>query len=391
MKASLLYLLNDFSNASNNRRALNLIRKLDADRYEFHVNSVKQHHGPMESKFQNAGAKVVFFDYPERRTKIVSQLVQYVREHNIHILHTHNLRADLIGAIVAIISRQVILLSTKCNMSYVPGQRNWLFKNILYWPVMYIPDQLITVSDSLRHQIISRLRIHPDRVSTIYTGIPLETYFQPDTRIETRKQFGFSSHDVIITYVGRLVESKDLVSLIHAASLILAQQREIHLLIVGDGPLLPNLKAYTKELGIQPNIIYTEFRSDIPEILAATDIFVLPSIREGLPQSLIEALAARKAVITTHVGGIVEIIEPNVSGLIVQSRDPAALAEALCSLIDNPDLREELGENGRSIVNQKFNLETMVNDYDKLYRKFLNKSSIQNLNSPTSESRESIQ
>lgn len=391
MKTRVLYLLNDFTDASINRRALNLVNELDVDRYNFHINCVKQIHGPLESHFMRAGANVIFFDHPLKTIGIASKIVEYVRENDINIIHAHNLRADVIGGMTSLVSGQVILISTKCNMSYMPGQRDWLLKNVFYWPVIFLPDHVITVSEDLRQQFISRLRINPNKVSTIYTGIDLEKYFQPDSRNEIRNQFGHSPEEIILTYVGRLIEGKDLDGLLTSASIVLSQYKEVNFLFVGDGPHMSSLKTHAKKLGIQSKVTFTGFRKDIPKILAASDIFVFPSIREGLPQSLIEAMAAGKPVVTTNAGGILEIVEPNVSGLVVPPHDPDLFAKAICTLIEQKDLREELAKNGKTFVNQRFKLETMVNEYDRLYRSCLDNSLFKNTKILKSKSSENIQ
>lgn len=258
-------------------------------------------------------------------------------------------------------------------MSYIPGQKGWLLRNLFYWPAMYLPDQVITVTDALQHQVISRLRLNPGRVDTIHTGIAIEDYYKPKARFACRESLGLAPGDFVVSYTGRLVGGKGLDYLLHAASKVLAQQERSYFLIVGDGPLKVPLQRLAQELGIASHVILTGFRRDIPEILAATDVFVLPSLSEGLPQSLMEGMAAGKAVVATPVGGVLELIEPGVTGLIVPPHSPAALAEAVCGLLNDRRQREEVGQRARSYVSRNFSIHRMVAAYDALYQSHLTK------------------
>lgn len=369
-RAILLYLVNGFSDASSNRLILNLVKGLDKDKYDVHVGCVKRVDGPMAARFQRAGAKVINFGrVGYLNLNVIPQLIRYIHAYDIQIVHTHVLRSDLLGGLATRLAHRPLLFSTKHNLSYVRGQRGWLLRNFFYWPTMYLPDQVITVTDALRRQVILRLRLDPDRVITIHNGIAVEDYYKPNARLACRQSLGLGPEDLVVSYAGRLVEGKGLDCLLYAARQVLAQQEvRSYFLIVGDGPLKTPLQRLAQELGIASHVIFTGFRHDVPEILAATDVFVLPSLSEGLPLSLLEAMAGRKAVIATPVGGVMELIEPNVTGLIVPPSSPRALAEAVCQLLDNGRQREEMGRHAQAYVSRNFSTHRMVSAYDALYQ-----------------------
>ena len=373
-RATLLHLVNGFSDASSNRLILDLVKGLDRDKYDVHVGCVKRADGPMAARFQRAGAKVVNFGMAGYLDlEVIPQLTHYIHAHDIQIVHTHVLRADVLGGLAAWLVHHPLLFSTKHNMSYVRGQKGWLLRNLFYWPVMYMPDQVITVTDALRRQVISRLRLDSGRVITIHNGIAVEDYYRPNARVTCRESLGLGPRDFVVGYTGRLVEGKGLDCLLHAACQILAQQPKSYFLIVGDGPLKASLQHLAQELGIASHVILTGFRHDIPEILAATDVFVLPSLSEGLPLSLLEAMSAGKAVVATPVGGVMELIQPNVTGLIVPPHSPKALAEAVCQLLDHRRQCEEIGRHARAYVSRSFSIHHMVSAYDTLYQTHLAK------------------
>ncbi len=368
-----LHLVNEFNPASTNRRVKNLITGLDRDRYINHVGCVKRPDGPMADEFQEVGAKVINFGKSAGKFgyKLFPQLARYIREQHIDIVHTHALRADLMGGLAVRLMRdRPILFASKGNTSYIPSQKGWLARNILYWPVMYLPDKIITVSEAMRNQIIARLRLNPNRIMALHTGIESDSFYKPETRNACREKLGIAPGDFVATYTGRLVTGKGLDDLLCAVHQLADLQKQCRVLIVGEGPLRDPLQKLAQELDVAPHVDFIGFRSDIPEILAATDVFVLPSLSEGLPQSVMEAMSAGKAIVSTSVGGVVELIEPETekTGILVPPRNPQALAEALGRLCDNQHLCEELGMNARAFVRRHFSTERMVRGYDKLYQ-----------------------
>jgi glycosyltransferase involved in cell wall biosynthesis len=321
-RAALLHLVNGLVDSSVTRLILDLVKRLGKERYEFHIGSLSYVDDGMEAEFQRAGAKVVNFGMTGRLDlRVIPQLVSYIDTNNIRLVHTHVLRPDFVGGVAARLSRDPLLFSTKHNIGYIRGQSGWILRNLIYWPLMYLPDQVVTVTE-----------------------------------------------DLVVTYAGRLVSGKGLDCILAAARQLLARQPDCYFLIVGDGPLREVLQRRAQELGVASHVIFTGFRVDIPEILAATDVFVLPSLSEGMPKSLLEAMGAAKPVVATPVGGVLELVEHDVTGLTVPPRDPTALADAIWSILGNPSRREELGRQARAYARRNFSIERMVSAYDSLYQ-----------------------
>ena len=241
-------------------------------------------------------------------------------------------------------------------------------ESFLYWLCMYLPDQVITFTDALRSKLIRYLGINPYRVIFIPNGIPVDDYYKPMNSLDCRKRFGISSSDFVFTYTGRLVEGKYLDYFLQAASEVLKQKRKVKLLIVGDGSLNSFLQSLSNDLGIASHVIFAGFCDDIPNILATTDIFVLPSLTEGLPLSVMEAMAACKAVIATPVGGVTELIQDKINWLLVPSGNPLILTKAILDLINNRQRCEELAYSARDHAVKNFDIQSNVKAYDQLYR-----------------------
>ncbi len=368
---AVLFILNYLGQASVTRRTLALIGGL-RDRYDFHVACIKVAGGPGWQAFEQVGAKVVIL--PGGRLpnfQAIPRLVRYIRAHAIRIVHTQVLGPDVIGGIAARLAGQTLLFSTKPNMHYVSGQGLSLLRNLPYWAAMYLPDQVIAVSEAMRREVMARLGLSPERVVAIPTGIDVASFDCPQARAASRERLGLASDDLAVVYAGRLAGGKGLEVLLEAVQHVAAVEDRIRLVVIGDGPLEARLRELARQPGLVGRTVFTGFRLDVPDLLAAADMFVLPSLTEGLPQSVMEAMAAGKAVIATSVGGVPELVEPEVTGLLVPPRDVQALASAILRLAGDQTLRESLGAHGRAVARRWFGVERMVEAYDALYQAHL--------------------
>jgi len=169
--------------------------------------------------------------------------------------------------------------------------------------------------------------------------------------------------------VGRLKAPKDFMTLVRALAALPAESFEA--LIVGDGPDLPELEAEIRRLGIEDHVELAGERSDVPELLAASDVFVLSSRSEGLPVSVLEAMAAELPVVASAVGGLAELVEDGETGILVPAGDESALAQALRTLVGDPGLRRKLGAAGRARAEAQFDLDAFRRAHLELYHRQL--------------------
>ncbi len=371
-RIKIFYLVNEFADGSSNNLILTLMRGMDPSCFEYHVGGLKAIGGPMEEQFAGVGATVVSFGLPQGRPGLggVRRIAKYIEQNQIQIVHTHVLRPDILGGFAARLAHRPAVLSTKHNMAYVRGQSSWLMRNLFYWPAMYLSDQIITVTEALRQQAIARLRINPARVTTIHNGIDAERYYRPDARAATRAALGLDPDAFVITYTGRLIGGKGLEDLLRAARPLVERHPACRVLIVGEGELLARLQQLAGELGLLSHVIFAGFRRDVPEVLAASDAFVLPSFSEGLPLSVLEAMAAGKPVVVSRVGGVPEIVADGETGLMIEPGDVPGLTAALLSLIEDPARREALCVRGRQHVRDHFSVPSMVARYQDLYQAY---------------------
>src|SRR5690606_35885559 len=210
--------------------------------------------------------------------------------------------------------------------------------------------------------------VDPARAVTVLNGIPVGR-FRPDDarRRAARTQLGLADDAPVIGSVGRLVELKNHRLLIACMPALLAVHPAVRLVLVGDGPMLAELRACAQSLGVAGHVVFAGAHDDVAGLLPALDIFALPSRTEGLSIALLEACAAQRAVVATAVGGNPEIIEDGVTGRLFASEDQARLCALLLELLDDAPQRQRLGEAARRWVQANASVEALAARYREVY------------------------
>jgi glycosyltransferase involved in cell wall biosynthesis len=223
---------------------------------------------------------------------------------------------------------------------------------------------MVAVSEDVRNFLTKQVGIKENHVRTIRNGIDVKAYagrFGED-RVQEKKRKNF-----VIGSVGSLYPVKGHTYLLKALAIVLKTRRDVVCRIAGQGQLLSHLQAEATDLGIANQVEFLGLRDDIPQFLQGIDVFVLPSLSEGLPLSILEAMAAGKPVIATNVGGVSEVIEDRRTGFIVPPKDPEALANRILRVLTDQAVAEGLGTAGKKKVERDFSLETMTKQYEALY------------------------
>jgi glycosyltransferase involved in cell wall biosynthesis len=225
-------------------------------------------------------------------------------------------------------------------------------------------DCVVFHSEGERSNFIRELGFIPQKSEVILTGIPVEKFSR---RIKSTKHaFGIPENSIVVGFIGRFVEVKGIEYLVRAAALL--EDKDVRFMLVGDGPQKVQIQSLLKSLGLESRFIFTGFTRDIPEALAAMDIFVISSLSEGLPTSLLEAMAAGKACVVTDIGLPVKDGE---TGIVVRPKDPESLAHALESLIKNQGLRKRLGRSGQRFVLENCTQEKSAKKHFEMFARLL--------------------
>ncbi len=237
---------------------------------------------------------------------------------------------------------------------------------------------LVAVSESVKESL-AKQGIPPDRVRVIPNGIDVQSYDRAVERDRIVRELDLPFEGAIVGYVGRLSEQKGLRELLQAATSVCAQISLAHFLIVGEdhvsgGRYCRELEQVAVRLGLDRRVRFLGYRADAARLMYALDIFVLPSWIEGMPVTILEAMAAGKPVVATPVGGVPEVVVEGETGLLVPPRDPDRLAEAITFLIKNPEIARRMGEAGRERVRQHFSEQRMIDQVMTMYEETTRKS-----------------
>nr|WP_242836758.1 glycosyltransferase family 4 protein [Desulfotomaculum nigrificans] len=308
---------------------------------------------------------------PGKDYAAVRTLTKYLHKSETMILHAHSSKGALVGRLAAIIARTPVVIFTAHNSIFYEEWPRWkkkLFATVERFLARFT-DRIITVSEALKQELIEQENIPAKQLTTIYNGIDTDKFSAQVDTLAIRKSLNIPELGPVIGTIARLAPQKGVSYFLKSASLL--KEYQANFLVVGDGPLRQDLEQEAAELGLQNRVTFAGRRENIAEILAAIDIFVLPSVTEGLPLTILEAMAAGKPVVATRVGGIPEAIQEGKTGIVVPPKDPEALAVALAGLLGERERAVRMGINGQKFVQEKFGVAGMVNRTMELYQQLL--------------------
>lgn len=249
-----------------------------------------------------------------------------------------------------------------------PRSRPALHFRLMAWALRRA-RRVIAVSEVTRRHYLERARLRPERVVTMYNGID-PTAFQagPEDREAARRELGLDPDAPVLVTVAVQREPKGIQHMLAALPEVAAAFPAVRYLLVGDGPHRPALEEQVRALGLDGRVLFAGARDDVARMLAAADLFVLPSLTEALPTVLAEAMAAGRPIVATTVGGIPEMVRHGEAALLVPPADPKALAAAVCRLLANPRQAAAMGRSGRRLVAERFDIRTQARALADDYR-----------------------
>ncbi|HEU4537198.1 MAG TPA: glycosyltransferase, partial [Polyangiaceae bacterium] len=293
---------------------------------------------------------------------VIGDIAQFLRASKADVMHAHNVAPLVFGGLARRLAwSSAPLVYSEHNQIYsaTPAQRR---KFRVY---VRLADHVVAVSEDLRAALLRDFSL---RSRVIYNGVDGARFrHDPAARERLRRELGCAEGDFLVGTGVVLSEQKGVPYLLGAARRVLAAAPEVRFVVAGDGPSRPELERRAEALGLGGRLRFLGYRRDIPDFLSAIDLYVLPSLWEGLPLSLLEALAAGKPVVATRVGGNAEIIEQGVNGRLVPARDEVALAEAVLGVRNDGALLAAAAERGRARFERLFSVEAMVSAHERLY------------------------
>ena len=365
-KIKIMQVTHDLNYGGLQRLVVDISRNLDKSRYQVSVCALREA-GHLEDELRKEGIKVIKLSPANNGVDYLSfwKLFKIFREERPDIIHTHNTQPFVEGGIAAILAKVPVHIHTDHGRQF-PDRRRYMFAE---WVLSHFVNQIVAVSENLKKDISRYEGIRPDKIKVILNGINGSKYNNKIDKNKKRRELGIDNkHNIILGFVGRLSPEKGLIYLIKAMETLVKEFPNLLLLIAGEGALLEELKREAIALGMEQNIRFLGPRSDINEILSLLDIFILPSLREGLPLVLLEAAAASLPIVATDVGGNKQVVKHGTNGLLVKHGDAASLYNAIKELIMNEGMRKEFGRESFDLFINSFTIEKMIKEYETIYQ-----------------------
>jgi len=281
------------------------------------------------------------------------------------IVHSFLFRANILARIAGYLTGIPIIIS---SVRVMGGEKKYF--HYVEMITSFMVDHYVTVSESVKRYIIDKSKISAEKISVIYNGVNIKS--QDNSYEQNPKMpFKIENKDRILMTVGRLHKQKGHCYLIQAVSKVRKEFPKVKLLLTGEGEEENNLKKLVKSLDLTNEVIFAGLSSDIEGILPMAELFILPSLWEGFPNALLEAMAAGKPVVATKVGGIPEIVVHGETGILIPPRDTDALAIAIIDLLQNRLKEKDMGEAGRIRAAKRFSIYKMIEKTENLYQELL--------------------
>lgn len=342
-----------------------VVTNLDHRRFDPIVYSF--HDGPLRELIETAGVPVRIIQ--RRLPKLDPGLVRHVRaalrQDEIDILHMHLFGADLHGTLAAAYSsiRKVVTLHS-------PYEDN-AWQRLGYAGIFRAADVVVAVSQHARDCMTRRYGRLRRKAIVIPNGVDLARFAVGRTKDAIRRTLGLPIGAPLVGTIGRLNRQKGHETLLRAFAQMKARVPDAQLVLVGEGELHDHLQRIAARLGVTGVVRFLGSRSDVPELLAALDVFVLSSLWEGLPLVLLEAMAAGTPIVATNVGGVREVLNDGTEAMVVRAGDADSLAHAMGRLVTDPVTAMRLCKNALARVRDDFNVQKMVREHETLYFRLL--------------------
>lgn len=341
--------------------------------------------GPLEPAVREVCPVFTTFMGHALTPQVIWRLVRLMRRGRYDVVHSYLYQANLAARVAA------RLAGVPVNISSVRCSYTWLtWKHFLVdrWTA-HLADCITAVSEATRQFSIEREGLPAAKIITLRNGIDVSRFDALDreaARAKMRAALGYGPDDLVVCMTGRLHEQKGHTYLFQAVEQLKEHYPHLRVLILGDGPARAALEAECRARGLWELVQFLGMRQDVPEILAASDLFAFPSLYEGLPNAVLEAMAMSLPVVASTADGTVEVIDDGVHGLLVPPGDAQALTKALERLLADPALRHALGQAGRKRVEEEFTFQKTMQATEALYYAYLRRKAPGRLSRPVLES-----
>lgn len=354
---------------------VNLINRLPEERFRHAIICIKDY-SDFYKRIQRQDVPIFALHKPDgQQPKIYFQLYQLFRKLKPSIVHSRNLSGldSLLPAMMAGVPYRIHGEHGRDVDDLEGTNRKYQWLRKLHKPFI---NQYVPLSKDLESYLVDKIYVRPRKIKQIYNGVDTDKFYPVDQRQPLPIQDFVSKDDIIIGTVGRFQAVKDQMNLANAFIMLNASRPELRgklkLAIIGDGVLLDDVKHRLNEAGLDDSVWLPGARDDAAQLLRCFDIFVQPSLAEGISNTILEAMSTGLPIVATDVGGNPELVDREETGLLVPPADPESLSRAIGVYVDSKDMRLSAGRSARQRVEQRFSIDAMVDQYLALYNSAIN-------------------
>lgn len=362
-KIRLMQITHDLDIGGLQQVVVNLCRYIDRNRFQVSVLCLRGH-GEFVPEIEKMGIPVFFL--PQKKETdyfIFLKVAQLLRREKIDVIHTHNTQPFVDGTLASFMSGVKKIVHTDHARAF-PDKRRYM---VAEWIMSHFAYKVVGVSDHTTANLREFEKISSEKLLTIQNGISKEKYSVCIDKAKKRKELGLLKEGVLIGIIARLSEEKGITYLLQAMPKISACIPGVALIVAGKGDFEMQLKEEACMLGINDKVYFMGPRSDVPELLKVLDLCVLPSLREGVPMVILEAMAAECPVLATHVGGIPSVITHGENGSLVAPKEPELIAKEAIRLLQDETTSGLYRKNGKRDYEMHYSAKLMTDKYEKIY------------------------
>jgi glycosyltransferase involved in cell wall biosynthesis len=368
-RIKVMTMVTSFQIGGTERQVTNIVLGLDPSRFDLHL-ACMHRRGELLQELTSLDVPRPIFSirslYRPGTLFEALRLMRYIRANAIQVVHCYGLYPNLFAVPAAWLGRApVVIASIRDRGDILTPTQRWIQRLVCRFA-----DCVLVNAESIRETLIEQ-GYRRDNIAVIRNGISPAKFAVACGTPTIREDLGLPPSARLVVVLSRLNRMKGVEYFLEAASLVADRLPDVRFLIVGDGAIRSELECRAVRQGLGSRVVFTGFRTDVPKLLSQVALSVLPSLSEGLSNTLLESMASGVPVIATRVGGNPEIIEDGVSGLLVAPRDPAALANAMILVLESPDLAKRIGQAGKRKITEMFSMERSIRDVEGLYQRLV--------------------
>lgn len=365
-KINIMYVIATLDIGGAEKQLVELVKRLDKRKFNPIVCCLTRG-GSWERELKNAGIEYFILGKKFKLDfSVIFKLVRILKDRKIQIMHTWMFTSNFFGRIAGLISRVPILIASERCID--------IWKNKLYLFVDKIlscfTDKIICVSKGVQNFYHECAYIPLNKMTVVHNGVEITDILKVDFKKITM-ELGVKESENIVTTIGRLAPQKGIEYLLYAVPEILKSRPKTKFLIIGEGVEENKLRKLSKRLNISKNIIFTGVRTDVKKLVSITDVFVLASLFEGLPNVVMEVMLAEKPVVATRIPGNDELVIDGETGILIPPKDSSSLASAIITLLKNPQKAKDMGLKGRERIKKHFSIDKTLKKTEELYRRLV--------------------